>query len=109
MNLDKIKLELVALIKKRTGVSFVEIEDYFEEKGFEYRGSILICRNNENIVIWDGWNKKASDLIHELLESNLIRMTPTDELVYYVDGKILTLPIYRGKRLFKQWLPVEFN
>lgn len=109
MNLDKIKLELVALIKKRTGVSFVEIEDYFEEKGFEYRGSIVICRNNENIVIWDGWNKKASDLIHELLESNLIRMTPTDELVYYVDGKILTLPIFRGKRPFKQWLPVEFN
>lgn len=34
MNLKKIKLDLVKLIKHKTGVSFVEIENYFDEIGF---------------------------------------------------------------------------
>jgi pathogenicity island protein len=109
MKIDKIKVDIVKIIKHVENVTFVEIEKYFEKIGFKYKGKMVICRYHENIVIWDGWNSKACRIIHELLESNLIKMTPTDELIYYVDGKILTLPIYRGKRPFKQWLPVEFN
>ena len=109
MNIDKIKLELVKLIKHETRVSFVEIENYFDEINFDYRGSIIICRNNDNTIIWDGWNTQACKLIHELLDSELITMKPTDELIYYIGGKILTLPVYKGDRPFKQWLPVVFN
>ena len=109
MNIDKIKLELVKLIKHEKRVSLVGIENYFEEINFEYRGSIIICRNNDNTIIWDGWNTQACKLIHELLDSELITMKPTDELIYYIGGKILTLPVYKGDRPFKQWLPVEFN
>lgn len=49
MNIEKIKLDLVKLIKHKTGVSFVEIENYFDEIGFKYQGDISICRKNENI------------------------------------------------------------
>lgn len=51
MNIDKIKLELVKLIKHETRVSLVEIENYFEEINFDYRGSIVICRSNDNTII----------------------------------------------------------
>lgn len=54
MNLDKIKLDLVKLIKHKKGVSFVEIEIYFDKVGFNYNGDIAMCRDHENIVFWNG-------------------------------------------------------
>ena len=109
MNLDKIKLDLVKLIKHKKGVSFVEIEIYFDEVGFNYNGDIAMCKGNENIVFWNGWNEQACNLIHELLASKVITLQPTDVLIYYIDGKVLTLPVYKSKRSYTQWLPVEFN
>ena len=109
MNLDKIKLDLVKLIKHKKGVSFVEIEIYFDEMGFDYRGDIAMCRGHENIVFWNGWNEQACNLIYELLNSKLITIDPTDVLIYFIDGKILTLPVYKGNKSYVQWLPVEFN
>ena len=38
MDKDKIKLNLVKMIKGKGGVSFVEIENFFDEIGFDYRG-----------------------------------------------------------------------
>ena len=109
MNIEKNKLDLVKLIKHKTGVSFVEIENYFDEIGFKYQGDISICRKNENLIFWSGWNTRATDLLYDLLNSELITMRPTNELIYYIDGKVLTLPIYKTDRSYNQWLPVEFN
>ncbi len=109
MKTDRIKVDLVKIIKQVKNVTFVEIEKYFEKIGFKYKGKMVICRYHENIVIWDGWNEKACRIIHDLIESKLISMKPTDDLLYFIDGKILTLPVYKGDRPFKQWLPVEFN
>lgn len=109
MNIDKIKLDLVKLIKHKTGVTFVEIENYFDEIGFKYQGDISICRKNENLIFWSGWNTRATELLYDLLNSELITMSPTNELIYYIDGKVLTPPIYKTDRSYKQWLPVEFN
>ena len=90
-------------------MSFVEIEIYFDEMGFDYRGDIAMCRGHENIVFWNGWNEQACNLIYELLNSKLITIDPTDVLIYFIDGKILTLPVYKGRKSYVQWLPVEFN
>ena len=109
MNLDKIKLDLVKLIKRKKNVTLVDIENYFNEVGFNYNGDIAMCRGNENIVFWNGWNEQAFNLIHELLASKVITLQPTDVLIYYIDGKVLTLPVYKSKRSYAQWLPVEFN
>ena len=109
MNIEKIKLDLVKLIKYKTGVSFVEIENYFDEIGFKYQGDISICRKNETIILWSGWNTRAAELLYDLLNSELITMSPTNELIYYIDGEVLTLPIYKIDRPYNQWLPVEFN
>ena len=98
MNLDKIKLDLVKLIKRKKNVTLVDIENYFNEIGL-----------NENIIIWDNWNETASDIIQELLESELIDMKPTDEILYYKRNKILLLPVYKRYKPYEQWLPVEFN
>ena len=36
-------------------------------------------------------------------------MQPTAKLIYFIDGKVLTLPVYEGNKPYEQWLPVEFN
>lgn len=110
MNIEKIKLDLVKLIKHKKDVSFVEIENYFDEIGFKYQGDISICRKNENIIFWSGWNTRATELLYDLLNSELITMRPTTKLIYFIDGKVLTLPVYyKGSKPYEQWLPVEFN
>lgn len=109
MNLDKIKLDLVKLIKHKKNVTLVDIENYFDEIGFDYSGYYTMCGYNENIIIWDNWNEPASDIIQELLKSELIYMKPTDEILYYNRKKILLLPVYKGYKPYEQWLPVEFN
>lgn len=51
MNIDKIKLDLVKLIKRKKNVTLVDIENYFNEIGFKYNGNYTICGYNENIII----------------------------------------------------------
>lgn len=109
MNFEKIKLDLVKLIKHKKNVTLVDIENYFDEIGLDYRGNYTICKGHENIIIWDNWNEPVSDIIQELLESELIEMKPTDEILYYKRKKILLLPVYKGYKPYEQWLPVEFN
>lgn len=110
MNLEEIKLGLVRMIKDKGGVSFVEIELYFDEIGFDYRGEEqLNSSKNNKIIYWSDWNKQACELLTELLKNKKIEMTPTSLWVYLADGKVLTVPVYEKNKPFEQWLPVEFN
>lgn len=110
MNLEKIKLDLVKMIKDKKYVSFVEIENYFDKVDFDYQGEeCIVNSDNKNIVFWSGWNAQATKLLIDLLREKIIKMMPTDILVYLADGKQLTLPIYRDDKPYEQWLPVVFN
>ena len=110
MNLEGIKFSLVKMIKDKGGVSFVEIENFFDEIDFDYRGEEqLNSSKNNKIIYWSDWNKQACELITELLKNKQIEMTPTPLWVYLIDGKVLTVPVYEKNKPFEQWLPVEFN
>lgn len=110
MNLEEIKLGLVKMIKDKKGVSFVEIEDYFDEVGFDYHGEQqFVNTDNKNIVFWSDWNEIATKLLIELLNEKIIKMMPTNVLVYLADGNLLTLPVYKDDKPYEQWLPVVFN
>ena len=110
MNLEGVKLDLVKMIKDKGGVSFVEIENYFEEINFDYRGEEqLNPSGNNKIIYWCDWNEQACNLIIELLKDDLIEISPAIPLIYIIDGKGLDLPIYNEDKPYPQWLPVEFN
>lgn len=110
MDIDKIKLGLVKMIKDKKCVSFVEIENYFDEVGFNYHGNEqFVNSNNKNIVFWSDWNEIATKLLIDLLKDKIINMMPTDVLVYLADGKLLTLPVYEDDKPYEQWVPVVFN
>ena len=46
MNIDKIKLDLVKLIKRKKNVTLVDIENNFSEIGFKYNGNYKIFGYN---------------------------------------------------------------
>lgn len=110
MSLENIKLNLVKMIKDKGGVSFVEIENFFDEIGFDYRGEEqLNSSKNNKIIYWSDWNEQACKLITELLKNKQIEMTLTPLWVYIVEGKVLTVPVYEKYKRYEQWLPLEFN
>ena len=110
MNSEGIKLSLVKMIKDKRGVSFVEIENFFDEIDFDYRGDEMInSGENKKIIYWCDWNEQACEVIIELVKDELVEMTPANPLIYMVDGKGLALPIYIEDKPYPQWLPVEFN
>ena len=51
MNLEGIKFSLVKMIKDKGGVSFVEIENFFDEIGFDSRGEEQLNSSKNNKTI----------------------------------------------------------
>jgi len=85
----KIILELV--IRKRGGVSFVEI---MEAAGEEGKGD-LAWELVPNVMLWSGMSQTLIDAM-DILRSK-IAPTPTHYLVYLVDGAAMPGPSLRLK------------
>jgi possible pathogenicity island protein len=109
MNKEKIKLDLLKLIKNQEHTTFMDIEQYFDTIGFNYHGITEIVTVNHNVILWNNWNIEAIKIVNELLECNLITMFKTHEELYIIEGLCTGIPVYQGKKPYKQWLPVEFN
>lgn len=108
----KLSSEILEYIKVNPGTSFVEIERIFEQNGFDYKGDLAITsERHENLIFWNGWNKQAIDVLEELLYNELIVRKPTQTLMYFIDGKVLDMPIaqHYKKRENPCWFPISFS
>lgn len=109
MNTKKMKKDLIKLVKYKKDITFIEIEKYFNYTGYEYKGNKeLRSGTDRNTIFWSGWNEQAIQLLQELVEENLINMQYTQFLNYFLNGVIIEYPLYKGKKPYKQWLPVIF-
>ncbi len=100
------KEEILNLIKKGGGVSFVELERI---KGFS--GNLDMFIGSSNVIFWQNISGAAIDAIQELLNERKIIMHPSVLIVYLHDGKYINLPICKNlKTKYKKphWLPVVF-
>ena len=91
------------------GVTFAEFSHHF---GADFQGDIAMCMaSNENIVLWSGMSKAFLDALSSLLADGVIKMTPTEPLVYFIDGLAPTLPVVKRRYKYKtpHWLPVAFD
>lgn len=110
--MNEIKSEVLKYIQSNPGTSYVEIERLFEAKEFDYNGSFDICSNqNKNIVFWSGWNTEAINVLSELKREMKIIEKAASQLIYFIDGKVLDLPLVTGAYNYKtrHWLPITFN
>lgn len=110
--MSNVSSEILEYIRQNAGTSFVEIERIFEQNNFDYKGDMAITSDRyPNLVFWNGWNKQAIDVIDELLYNELILQKPTKAICYYIDGKVLQMPIaqhYRA-RVSEHWYPIAFS
>lgn len=108
MSIDEMANAIYELAK-RGGVSFVEVEDLFGSKGFDYKGDLALSAGCKNIHFWYGWNQNAIDAMMKAQELG-VRLVNDSVLVYYFDGKAWDVPIANVKKIKagykdEHWLP----
>lgn len=103
---------LLNYIIKKGNVSFVEIEELFEDHSFNYKGEYaLMYRKCKGIIIWNGWNNEAIDLISNLMQHKEIELDPCSIMIYLIDGQALKYPLVKSFRSYKEdhWIPMVIN
>lgn len=106
------KKKLLDFIRRNPRASFSELERFFEEEGFEYRGDASIEVMDANILFWDGWNHEAVSLILELVRGGEVTLDAASWIEILTFGKTFNLPIAkRPKNGYKEphWLPVVLS
>lgn len=111
MNRKEVKQKIKEYIWKNNHVSYVELEQFMDEIGYDYKGDYtILSEKSDHVVFWSGWSQEAIDLMNELGEEELIHKEPAQFLVYLLDGGGLDMPIVKTYREYKRdhWLPIVF-
>lgn len=111
MKREEMKKAVLEYINKNDAVSYAELQWLFEQNGYEYRGDVMTCSDqNEHVVFWSGWNEDTFDMIGELIQEGLIHREPTDTLTYLIDGAMMNFPVVKRYTGYKtdHWLPTVF-
>ena len=111
MEVFTMKHKLIEYIRKNEAVSYAELERFFEECGYDYKGNLMCCSDvNSNVIFWVGWNIEAFSLINELIKERKIHREPCQPFIYFIDGKCLSFPIVKNNTKYKtiHWLPCIF-
>jgi hypothetical protein len=110
--LSELQQAIVALVRERDTVSFVEAEQLCKQLGVDHRGNMALMLGDPeaNVVLWAGMSDAFFLSIRSLIERRQIFVWPSMSLVYIIDGKLLDLPTVRAKRPKKRysrptWLP----
>lgn len=114
MKIDSVVDSAFMLIKSsRYAIAFTEIEQLFEEHGFDFRGDMAIGIGIPNVHVWYGWNEDAVDVLMQLKKRG-IWLRDESPLTYYYDGIAPNLPIasvsnIRRKAGYKEehWFPAS--
>ena len=103
------KDKLLAFITEHPRCSFHEIERFFEENEYDYKGEYDIGPvGYENISCWYGWTETACRLILDLLENGQVYLEIADEGELRRFPELWTYPKAKSLRSYKseRWLPV---
>ena len=106
--------EIIKKLKNEGELYFTEIERVFEENNFDYKGDKNICvKNNENIIIWEGWNENANNIIFRLIEHpNIVNLGINNILEIYLYGAMLQYPLVKSQNhIYKKthWYPSKLK
>lgn len=111
MDLQVIKEKVKNYILENDYVSYAELEQFFDEIGYDYHGNFSsVSQNCDHVVFWSGWSREAIDLTNQLYDEG-IHKQPTQILTYVLDGATMNLPLVKSDKDYKtdHWLPVVFS
>lgn len=106
------KEKLLKFIQENGRVTYCEIENFFDNCGYDYRGGLEIYSPvNDNVIFWTGWNEEAVKLLHSVVIAGQIKKDIANwiELMTGYD-RWLSLPMVKRNVNYKEphWLPVVF-
>ena len=61
------KKRLLDFVRANDGVTFREIEHFFNEQGYDYRGDAGLSLGGMSCVVWNGWNRRTCHAFMELV------------------------------------------
>lgn len=61
------KKALLEFIQSRDAVTFEDLEAFFKEKRYDYKGNITIMTQRAQLVVWNGWNHRTCNAFSELV------------------------------------------
>lgn len=103
---------VVALVNEELGgVTFVEVTrllaPYMTVEGSEE----LFLTGYPTILCWQGMSHELGHIIKELLDTDTLRCSPTEWLVYLADGELVNLPLATQPIHYPtmHWLPVTLE
>lgn len=108
----EIKEKLEKELEFQGNMYFPEIERFFENNNFNYKGDkTLRLSDNSSIIVWNGWNQEAVDLICGMIsnKNNHVALRCFNNMIeVMLSGGGLNLPIakkdnYKYKK--PHWLP----
>lgn len=111
MKREEMKAAVLEYINRNDAVSYAELQWLFEQNGYDYKGDVMACSDqNEHVVFWSGWNKDTFDMMGELIHEGLIHREPISTLTYLIDGAAMNFPIVKRNTDYKtdHWLPTVF-
>lgn len=102
MRIKKIEFELLDFIRGHEYVNFEDIEKFFERKGIRYKGDTGIYLTESRLVVWNGWNRKASLAFMDLVAGKKL------ELLHVDMSKAPMPPAFRDIKLLNlmEYVPV---
>lgn len=112
MTVEELGNKLVEFIQKeKTGISFAEINRFFERQDIKYKGEQAITMpEHPSIIYWANWNELAVNIYLYALDKleGKLQMKSCSHLIYMIDGMIPTMPVAKSIRDYKNdhWLPI---
>lgn len=111
MKREEIKKKIIDYINMFNHVTYVELQNLFDEIGYDYRGNLdIISEKCDHVLFWCNWNKETIELFSELQREGKIHKEPTQFFTYLIDGGGLQLPLVKKNVQYKtdHWLPIVF-
>ena len=90
------KSALLGFIRSRGSVTFEDIEKFFDEQGYKYRGDAALILEQSRLVVWHGWNPRTCKTFMELVAEKKVMLDSVPL------GKAPTPPIFRNITMLSQ-------
>lgn len=68
----RVREDMLKYIRSRGSVTFEDIEEFFRENGWNFRGDTAISLKKSNLVVWHGWNHRTCKTFLELVADGRI-------------------------------------
>lgn len=112
--MNDISKKLWEFFKEEEILSFSDIDEFFENQNYNYKGNMaIVYPKYKNIILWQGYNQATIDMFSDFMEKGKIEFC-SDEIgkystIYYLmSGRALDLPVAKRKYDYKKphWFPV---